>query len=284
MTIAPAANAAAHSALPDALRRAIGAAHVLTEANDLEARLVEDRGLARGSALALLRPGSTHEVAACQRLCHAAGMPVVPQGGNTGLAGGGVPEGGIILTTDRLNAIPEVAATNATMTVDAGCILAHIQQAADAQFPLSLASEGSPQIGGNLSTNVGGTAVLRYGNTRDLVLGIEVVLPNGRILNDLNGLRKKNTDYDLRNMFIGAEGTLGIITAAVLKLFPKPLARATTLVACADAPRALKLYARMRRRAADTLSTFEYINRMALQMVIDQPFVSHDQPGAVPIQ
>jgi FAD/FMN-containing dehydrogenase len=261
-----------HSALLDDLRQAIGTAHLITEVGDMSGRLVEDRGLFTGTALALLRPGSTQEVAACLRLCHAARVPVIPQGGNTGLVGGGVPDGGIILTTDRLNRIRNVDATNATMTVEAGCILANIQKAADrveALFPLSLASEGSCQIGGNLSTNAGGTAVLRYGNTRDLVLGVEVVLPDGRVLNDLNGLRKNNTGYDLRNLFIGAEGTLGIITAAVLKLFPKPVARATALVACTGADSALILYERMRAQAADTLSTFEYIDQRGLQMVID---------------
>lgn len=269
---APNAESRENTALLNALRDAIGAAHVLTEPSIMAPRLVEDRGLRRGSALALLRPGSTEEVSACMRLCHAAGMPVTPQGGNTGLAGGGVPEGGIILTTERLNRIRQVDPTNATMTVEAGCILANIQAAADAVdalFPLSLASEGSCQIGGNLSTNAGGTAVLRYGNTRDLVLGIEAVLPDGRILNDLNGLRKNNTGLDLKNLFIGAEGTLGIITAAVIKLFPKPTSRATALVACLGPDPALALYARMRGQAADSLSTFEYIDRLGLQMVID---------------
>jgi|TARA_R110002072_G_scaffold159872_6_gene310938 FAD/FMN-containing dehydrogenase len=270
----PAASAVAgdSAGLIDSLKNAIGASHVLTDPSDMAARLVEDRGLFSGTALAVLRPGSTAEVSACVRLCRAAGVPIVPQGGNTGLVGGGVPNGGMILTTQRLNRIREVDATNATMTVEAGCILAGIQQAADdvdALFPLSLASEGSCQIGGNLSTNAGGTAVLRYGTTRDLVLGVEVVLPDGRVLNDLNGLRKNNTGYDLRNLFIGAEGTLGIITAAVLKLFPKPVARATAFVACDGPDRALTLYRRMRGSNADILSTFEYIERPGLQMVID---------------
>ena len=269
---APETDGQDHGALLDDLRQAIGAAHVVTDAKDFDARLIEDRGLRRGTALALIRPGSTEEVAACMRLCHAAQVPVTPQGGNTGLAGGGVPDGGIILTTGRLNRVRGVDPTNATMTVEAGCILADIQAAADevdALFPLSLASEGSCQIGGNLSTNAGGTAVLRYGNTRDLVLGIEAVLPDGRVLNDLGGLRKNNTGFDLKHLFIGAEGTLGIITAAVIKLFPKPTARATALVACTGPDPALALYARMRGQTADTLSTFEYIDRLGLQMVID---------------
>lgn len=259
-------------ALIDALRQAIGAANVQTDPAEFATRLAEDRGLYSGTAIAVLRPDSTAEVAACVKLCHGAGVAIVPQGGNTGLVGGGVPNGDVILTTERLNRIRAVDATNGTMIVEAGCILAKIQAAADdvnAFFPLSLASEGSCQIGGNLSTNAGGTAVLRYGNTRDLVLGVEVVLPDGRILNDLNGLRKNNTGYDLRNLFIGAEGTLGIITAAVLKLFPKPIARATALVACDGPETALALYSRIRNTHADTLSTFEYIERMGLQMVID---------------
>ncbi len=254
------------------LTAAIGPDPVLPAPADIGGRLIEDRGLFKGTALAILRPANTGEVAECVRLCHEAGVPIVPQGGNTGLVGGGVPDGGIILITQRLNRIRETDPLNATMTVEAGCVLSAIQAAADeadALFPLSLASEGSCQIGGNLSTNAGGTAVLRYGNTRDLVLGVEVVLPDGRILSDLNLLRKNNTGYDLRNLFIGAEGTLGIITAAVIKLFPKPVSRATTLVACEGPDTALALYGRMRASNADTLSTFEYIERLGLQMVID---------------
>jgi len=268
------------------LQSAIGADHVLTDPADMAGRLIEDRGLFNGFALAVVRPANTSEVAKCVGLCHAAGVPIVPQGGNTGLVGGGVPDGGVIVITQRLNRIRETDPLNATMTVEAGCILSEIQTAADkigALFPLSLASEGSCQIGGNLSTNAGGTAVLRYGNTRDLVLGIEVVLPDGRILNDLNLLRKNNTGYDLRNLFIGAEGTLGIITAAVIKLFPKPVSRATTLVACDSPDTALALYGRMRAGNADTLSTFEYIERLGLQMVIDHtPGCTDPMTGVYP--
>ncbi|WP_245999211.1 FAD-binding oxidoreductase [Paracoccus methylarcula] len=255
-----------------ALEAAVGAAHVTADPKAMEPRLIEDRGLYRGTALALVRPGTTEEVAGVVRACRAAAVPIVPQGGNTGLVGGGVPEGAVILATDRLNRIRAVDPLNSTMTVEAGCILSDIQQAAqdiDRLFPLSLASEGSCQIGGNLSTNAGGTAVLRYGNMRELVLGLEVVLPDGEILNDLNGLRKNNTGYDLRNLFIGAEGTLGVITAAVLKLFPRPIRRATALVACTGPQTALALYDRLRARNADSLSTFEYIERIALQMVLD---------------
>ena len=263
-------------ALPEGLYQTletiVGASYVTSDAGDMALRVVEDRGLYKGLALALVRPGSTQEVADIVKACRAAAVPIVPQGGNTGLVGGGVPQGAVILATDRMNRIREVDPLNSTMTVEAGCILLTLQQAAEEAgrlFPLSLASEGSCQIGGNLSTNAGGTAVLRYGNTRELVLGLEVVLPDGEILSDLNGLRKNNTGYDLKNLFIGAEGTLGIITAAVLKLFPKPATRSTAMVACEGPDAALALYDRMRAQAADSLSTFEYIERMALQMVLD---------------
>ncbi|EPX77958.1 FAD-binding oxidoreductase [Salipiger mucosus] len=253
----------------DQLRAAVGARNVVTGASELAPRLVEDRGLFRGTASAEIRPGTTEEVAACLRICTSAGVPVVPQGGNTGLVGGGVPYGGVILTTGRLNQVRDIDPINATMTVEAGCILAQVQAEADRigkLFPLSLASEGSCQIGGNLATNAGGTAVLRYGNTRDLVLGLEVALPDGQILRDLNGLRKNNTGYDLKNLFIGAEGTLGVITAAVIKLFPKTVSRATALVACGGPHHALALYDRLRTRHGDILSTFEYLERLGLEM------------------
>src|SRR5271156_1064335 len=193
-----------------------------------EPYLVEARRLWHGATRLVVRPASTAEVAAVVRICAEARLPIVPQGGNTGLVGGSVPsEDGqnIVLALGRMNRIRAIDPANFTMTVEAGCILAHLQQAAaeaDRLFPLSLGAEGSCQIGGNLSTNAGGLAVLRYGNTRDLVLGIEVVLPDGRIWDGLRALRKDNTGYDLKQLFIGAEGTLGIITAAVLKLFALP--------------------------------------------------------------
>ncbi|MBY6089911.1 FAD-binding oxidoreductase [Maritimibacter alkaliphilus] len=275
-------------ALPEGLYQTletiVGASYVTSDAGDMALRVVEDRGLYNGHALALVRPGSTQEVADIVKACRAAAVPIVPQGGNTGLVGGGVPQGAVILATDRMNRIREVDPLNSTMTVEAGCILLTLQQAAEEAgrlFPLSLASEGSCQIGGNLSTNAGGTAVLRYGNTRELVLGLEVVLPDGEILSDLNGLRKNNTGYDLKNLFIGAEGTLGIITAAVLKLFPKPATRSTAMVACEGPDAALALYDRMRAQAADSLSTFEYIERMALQMVLDHAPGCTDPMGEV---
>ncbi|MCP1199561.1 FAD-binding oxidoreductase [Notoacmeibacter sp. MSK16QG-6] len=258
--------------LLDRLRKAVGSKHVLTEGTALAGALSEERGLYKGNALALVRPANVEQVSEVVRLCYETGVSIVPQGGNTGLVGGGVPNGGIVLSTGRLNKIFDIDRVNATITAGSGCILAEIQQAADdagALFPLSLASEGSCQIGGNLATNAGGTAVLRYGNTRDLVLGIEAVLPDGRILSDLNGLRKNNMGYDLKNLLIGSEGTLGVITAVVLKLFPKPVQRMTALAACTDSQAALDFYGMMRTKNADILSAFEFINRFALQTVLD---------------
>jgi D-lactate dehydrogenase (cytochrome) len=199
---------------------------------------------------------------------------VVPVGGNTGYCGAAVPamDGSqIVLSLARLKRIRQIDPRNNTLTVEAGCVLAEVQQAAtnvDRLFPLSLGSEGSCQIGGNLSTNAGGTAVLRYGMTRDLVLGLEVVLADGRVLNDLNGLRKNNTGYDLRNLFIGAEGTLGVITAVTLKLFPLPRTHATALVALRDPQAAVDLLSVMRTASSDALTTFELMPRNAVELVI----------------
>src|SRR5690606_26619329 len=187
------------------------------------------------------------------------GTPVVPQGGNTGLLAGAVPHGGIVLSLSRLNSIRALDALNHTITVEAGCVLQTIQEAASdagCLFPLSLGAEGSCQIGGNLATNAGGVNVLRYGNTRDLVLGIEAVLPDGSIWNGLRGLRKDNTGYDLKHLFIGSEGTLGVITAAVLKLYPRPAANATAWMAVRDPEAALQLLALMRRHCNDRITAF----------------------------
>ena len=263
-----------HAASPqflDALVSRLGAAHVLTEAADMAAHLVEERGLYRGTALAVVRPRDTAEVAFVVGECARAGVPVVAQSGNTGLTGGGVPYGGVVLSLSRLDRIREIDAVNATVTAEAGCILKNVQEAAsaaDCLFPLSLASEGSCRIGGNIATNAGGTGVLRYGNTRDLVLGLEVVLADGRVWNGLKGLRKDNAGYDLKNLFVGSEGTLGIVTAAVLKLFPRPRARATAFVGCASARAALALFERLRQGAGDALTAFEYMNRFGLEIVL----------------
>jgi len=211
---------------------------------------LEARRLWHGATRLVVRPGSTQEVAAVVRTCAEAGLPIVPQGGNTGLVGGAVPpiDGrNIVLALGRMNRIREIDPVNFTMTAEAGCILAQLQQAAaetDRLFPLSLGAEGSCQIGGNLSTNAGGIAVLRYGNTRELTLGLEVVLPDGRVWDGLRGLRKDNTGYDLKQLFIGGEGTLGIITAATLKLFPKPREVEVAFLGLARVEDVMALFAR----------------------------------------
>ncbi|MGA0596831.1 FAD-binding oxidoreductase [Enterovirga sp. CN4-39] len=268
--VPPLTNAPAQVLLEHLVER-LGAAHVRTDPDEIALHLREERGLYQGSALAVVRPGSSEEVAAVVRECAAAGVAIVPQGGNTGLVGGGVPYGGIVLSLARLNRIREVDAVNATMVVEAGCVLADVQKAADEVgllFPLSLPSEGSCRIGGNLATNAGGTAVLRYGNARELALGLEVVLADGRIWNGLTALRKDNTGYDLKNLFMGSEGTLGIITAAVLKLFPGIRSRATAFVGLASPGDALKLFERLRAAAGAELTAFEYMPHFALEIVL----------------
>ena len=255
----------------EALSARLGPARVLTEEADLAGHLVEERGLYRGQALALVRPRSTEEVALVAAECNRASVPLVVHSGNTGLVGGGVPFGGIVLSTERLDRVRELDAVNATITVEAGCILKSVNDAANAAdltFPLSLPSEGSCRIGGNLGTNAGGTGVLRYGNARDLVLGLEVVLADGRVWNGLKGLRKDNSGYDLKHLFVGSEGTLGIITAAVLKLFPKPHAKTTAFIACPTARSALDAFARLRQGAGDTLTAFELLPRFAIDIVM----------------
>jgi FAD/FMN-containing dehydrogenase len=228
----------------------------------------------RGWVPMVVRPANVAEVAAVVAICAETNTPIVPQGGNTGLTGGGQPHDTgteIILSTTRMNQIREIDTVNNTMTVEAGCILASLQDAAadaDRLFPLSLAAEGSCQIGGNLSTNAGGTQVLRYGNARNLVLGLEVVLPDGRIWNGLRGLRKDNTGYDLKQLFIGAEGTLGIITAAVLKLFPKPTEIQTALVAVPNPAASLSLLSRATEALGEQVTAFELIQRRAIDFVL----------------
>jgi D-lactate dehydrogenase (cytochrome) len=257
--------------LLDRLAAIAGPGNVLT-GSDLAPYLEEERGLFHGAALAAVRPGSTAEVADVVRACAGAGVPMVPQGGNTGLCGGGVPpEHGrsVVISTERLNRIRHVDAIDFTLTAEAGCVLASLQQAAEQAgclFPLSLGAEGSCRIGGNISTNAGGTNVLRYGNTRDLVLGLEVVLPDGRVWNGLKRLRKDNTGYALHHLFIGAEGTLGIVTAAVLKLFPAITERQTALVALPDPESALALLVRARRASGDCVTACELMPRIGLDL------------------
>jgi FAD/FMN-containing dehydrogenase len=265
-------------------RQLIGTAHVLTEPVDTAAFLTDWRRRFSGKALAVLKPGSTDEVAAVVRLCSQFRVPIVPQGGNTGLVLGSVPDTSglaIVLSLARMNRIRAIDTVNNTMTVEAGCILQHVQDAATEAgrlFPLSLAAEGSCTLGGNLSTNAGGTGVLRYGNTRELCIGLEVVTPQGDIWSSLRGLRKDNTGYDLRNLYIGAEGTLGVITAAVLKLFPQPKAQMTALAAMQSADDALKLLTLAQSHCGAALTGFELMSDLCLQLVakhfpqIRQPF------------
>src|SRR5512146_1719250 len=225
----------------------VGVRGLITEPGELEAYIVDWRGFYRGRTPAVVRPANAAQVAAVVKICAETRTPIVPQGGNTGMSGASVPHadgGEIVLSLARMNRIVEVDVLNNTMTVESGCVLAALQQAAsdaDRLLPLSLGAEGSCQIGGNLSTNAGGVNVLRYGNARDLVLGLEVVLPDGRLWNGLRGLRKDNTGYDLKQLFIGAEGTLGVITAAVLKLYPRPKSKATAWAAVPRPEAALEL-------------------------------------------
>jgi FAD/FMN-containing dehydrogenase len=258
--------------LLEALRAAVTPAQVLTE-GDLSAYEQDWRRRWRGRALAVVRPGSTAEVAAVVRACAAAGATLVPQGGNTGLVGGGVPDDSgtqVLMSLQRLNRIRAVDAANLTLTADAGCVLQAVQAAAAEHgllFPLSLAAEGSATIGGNLATNAGGTQVLRFGNARDLCLGLEVVTADGEVWDGLSGLRKDNTGYDLRDLFIGSEGTLGVITAATLKLYPQPAATMTALAACDHLDDCLALLNLARSRLGAGLTGFEVMGAFALELV-----------------
>ncbi len=257
--------------LIEKLVQLLGAKAVLARPEEMQPYLVEGRDLYQGKALAFVRPCNTAEVSKVVSLCHEAGVTITPQGGNTGLVGGQTPSGGIILSLSRMNSIRAVDSLNGTITVDAGVTLQSVQEAAaraDSLFPLSLASQGSCQIGGNIASNAGGTAVLRYGNMRELVLGLEVVLPDGRIWNGLRSLRKDNSGYDLKQMFIGSEGTLGIITGAVLKLFPKIRSRVTAFVGLATPEAALELFERTRRSAGESLSAFEIMPRFGIEIVV----------------
>ena len=260
--------------LLSALREAVGAAHVLTrDTHDLAAYERDWRQRAHGRSLAVVRPGSTAEVAAAVRACAAHGASLVPQGGNTGLVVGSVPDDSgtqVVLSLQRLNAVRAIDRANLTMTVEAGCVLQAVQQVAEAEgllFPLSLAAEGSCTIGGNLATNAGGTQVLRYGNARDLCLGLEVVTPEGEVWNGLTGLRKDNTGYDLRDLFVGSEGTLGVITAATLKLYPQPAATLTAWAAVPTLQAAVDLLGLSQRRLAAGLTGFEVMGQFALSLV-----------------
>ncbi len=260
------------NALIESLRAVVGPAQVITAAADLALSCADWRGRYRGEALCVVRPATTAEAAAVVRLCAAAGAAVVPQGGNTGLCGGATPRGGeVVVNLGRMNRVRGIDPDNNAITVEAGCTLLQVQEAAAAAerlFPLSLAAEGTATIGGNLSTNAGGVQVLRYGNARELTLGLEVVLPDGRVWNGLRALRKDNTGYDLKHLFIGAEGTLGLVTAAVLKLLPLPRAVATAWAAVRDPAAAVALLGRLRAAAGDRVTAFEIVGRPALDLVL----------------
>jgi FAD/FMN-containing dehydrogenase len=255
-----------------ALKSIVGLGGFLEAAADVEPFLVDFRKLYHGRSPLVLLPSSTEQVSNILAYCHAHDIAVVPHGGNTSYCGGPVPDesgGQVVVGLRRLNKVRAVDPLNYSMTVEAGCVLAAVQAAADRAdrlFPLSLGSEGSCQIGGNLSTNAGGTAVLRYGMARELVFGLEVVLADGRVLDTLRTLRKDNTGYDLKSLFLGAEGTLGIITAACLKLFPRPAAYATAMIAVPDVASAVALLARLRAASGDRVSTFELIPRFGIEL------------------
>ena len=255
----------------NALRAAVGSAHVLTQ-GDLSAWELDWRKRWRGKALAVVRPGNTDEVAAVVRACATHGTTLVPQGGNTGLVGGGVPDASgtqVLLSLARMNRIRELDRANLTLVAEAGCVLQAVQQSADDAgllFPLSLAAEGSCTIGGNLATNAGGTQVLRYGNAREQCLGLEVVTAAGEVWNGLSGLRKDNTGYDLRDLFIGSEGTLGIITAATMKLYPLPAATLTAWAAVPSLAAAVTLLGLAHRELGAGLTGFEVMGQFALEL------------------
>ena len=260
--------------LIETLADIVGAQNVITDAQTMHPYLGDWRGRYRGAARCVVRPGSTAEVAAVVRACSAAGVAMLPQGGNTSHCGASIPDKSgktVLISLSRLNKIRAVDAANNTITVEAGCVLQNLQEAAlavDRLFPLSLAAEGSCQIGGNLSTNAGGVQVLRYGNARELVLGLEVVLPDGEVWNGLRGLRKDNTGYDLKQLFIGAEGTLGIITAAVVKLFPLPQSTATAWLAIASPQAAIGLLNGLQAAFGAMLTACELVSDISLGMVL----------------
>ena len=276
MTVVRAASDSAElpSGFLEEIDRRLGSRAWSVEPEQLALHAAEQWGTWRGRAAVLLRPATTAQVAAVLQLCHEHDVPVVPQGGNTGLVGAGVPDGTgrmAVLSLARLNRVREIDPLNDTITAEAGCVLEAVQNAAlevERLFPLSLGAQGSCQIGGNLSSNAGGVNVLRYGMARDLVLGLEVVLADGRIWDGLRALRKDNTGYDLKQLFIGAEGTLGVITAAVLRLLPLPRERQTAWLAVASPRAAIELLALFRARLGETVSSFELLAGECVELVL----------------
>lgn len=281
------------AALLNTLISAVGERYVITDPEEQGKYLTDWRGMCHGKALAVVMPVSTEEVAAVVSACALVGAPVVPQGGNTGQVAGATPDQSgrsVVVVLTRMQRVRRLDVVNATITVEAGCVLQAVQDAARAAgllFPLSLGAEGSCTIGGNLATNAGGTQVLRYGNARELALGLEVVLANGETWHGLRGLRKNNTGYDLRNLMIGSEGTLGIITAATLRLFPLPHAQCTALVAVPSIKQAGAFLARCRAGFDATLTGFELMSGACLRLVAKtypqqrSPFESLDGPWYV---
>jgi FAD/FMN-containing dehydrogenase len=261
------------AALIEQFANAIGRSRVLTRTGDMAPYQQDWRGRYQGAALAVLMPGSTQDVASLVKICAATDVAVVPQGGNTGLTGGALAGGerpSVLLNLSRMNHIRDIDTANNSLTAEAGCILAHVRDAANAQqrqFPLMLGAVGSCEIGGLVSTNAGGTGVLRYGNMRELVLGLEVVLPDGSIWNGLRALRKDNSGYDLKQLFIGAEGTLGVVTAAVLKLFPRLSVSATAMMALHDVQQAVDLLRFMQEQVGHRIEAFEILSREQIEIV-----------------
>lgn len=257
------------------LQQALGPNGVLSNANDTERYRLDWAGARGAEPLAVARPASVDEVADVMRYCHQHDIPVVPQGGGSGLVEGALPDRHtpeLVLSLERLNRIRTLDAINFTISVDAGCILQTVKDAAlaeDCFFPLALGAQGSCQIGGNISTNAGGLNVLRYGMTRQLVLGLEVVLPDGRVLSDMRPLHKNNTGYDLKQLFIGAEGTLGIVTGAVLKLCPQPANSRVALIGCPDVRAVMQLYGLARRSCCDLLTAFELVPRRCIELALE---------------
>ena len=283
------------TALLDQLRQAVGAANVLTE-GDLTAFEQDWRKRERGKSLAVVRPASTAEVAAVVKACAQAGVSIVPQGGNTGMVVGSTPDTSgtqVVLSMQRMNQVRTIDGANLTVTVDAGCVLQALQEACEQAgylFPLSMASEGSCTIGGNLGTNAGGTQVVRYGNTRELCLGLEVVTPQGEIWDGLSGLRKDNTGYDLRHLLIGSEGTLGVITGAIMKLYPLPAAQLTAFAAVPSLEAAVQLLGLAHQHLSAGLTGFEVMGKFALSLVTKHfpqqrvPFQDSDAPYCVVLE
>src|ERR1700750_3260674 len=272
MNINPSATTPLAPELIDQFRKIVGDKHAITDAADMQAYVTEERDLFHGRSPLVLRPGSTAEVSAICRLASEHKIALVPQGGNTGLVGGQTPHHGeVVVSMRRMDKIREIDTASNTMTCEAGVVLQIAQQRAgevDRLFPLSLGAEGSCTIGGNLSTNAGGTTALAYGVAREMALGLEVVLADGRIMNLLSKLKKDNTGYDLRNLFIGAEGTLGIITAATLKLFPKPRAIETAFIGLPSPAAALKLLSISQNQAAGSLTSFELLADIAVDFSV----------------